>query len=395
MDHHSWIKDEIGRLRQNNLWRSLRSVESLPLGRAKIDGREIILLGSNNYLGLSAHPQVIEAAKNALVGFGTGSSGSRLTTGNLNLYAELEEKIAKLKQTEAAIVFSSGYLANIGVISVLAVEGDLILSDQLNHASIIDGCRLSKAEKLIYLHSDLTHLEHLLKDAGRYQRRWIITDGVFSMDGDIAPLPAIYDLACRYGARLIVDDAHGFGVLGRKGSGTVEYFGLSKNRDIIQIGTLSKAVGGLGGYVAASKNLIDLLINQARSFIFSTGLPPATLAAAATAVDIIHSCVETRQKLLGNARKLKNELHQHKFDFLVNETQIIPLIIGSAKRTLHFSEVLFEHGVYAPAIRPPTVPEGTSRLRISVIATHTDDDIRKVIQALIESRTSVDKIYQL
>ena len=395
MDHHSWIKDEIGRLRQNNLWRSLRSVESLPLGRAKIDGREIILLGSNNYLGLSAHPQVIEAAKNALVGFGTGSSGSRLTTGNLNLYAELEEKIAKLKQTEAAIVFSSGYLANIGVISVLAVEGDLILSDQLNHASIIDGCRLSKAEKLIYLHSDLTHLEYLLKDAGRYQRRWIITDGVFSMDGDIAPLPAIYDLACRYGARLIVDDAHGFGVLGRKGSGTVEYFGLSKNRDIIQIGTLSKAVGGLGGYVAASKNLIDLLINQARSFIFSTGLPPATLAAAAAAVDIIHSCVETRQKLLGNARKLKNELHQHKFDFLVNETQIIPLIIGSAKRTLHFSEVLFEHGVYAPAIRPPTVPEGTSRLRISVIATHTDDDIRKVIQALIESRTSVDKIYQL
>ena len=393
MDHYCWIEDEIAQLRQNNLWRSLRSVESMPLGRAKIDGREIILLGSNNYLGLSAHPRVIEAAENALTKFGTGSSGSRLTTGNLNLYMELEGKIANLKQTEAAIVFSSGYLANIGMISALAVEGDLILSDALNHASIIDGCRLSKAKKSIYLHSDLNHLEHLLKDAGEYQRRWIITDGIFSMDGDIAPLPAIYDLACQYGARLIVDDAHGLGVLGRNGSGTVEHFGLSGNQDIIQIGTLSKAVGGLGVYVAASKNLIDLLINQDRSFIFSTGLPPATLAAATTAIDIIRSSVEIRQKLLKNAQKLKNALLQNGFDLLSNDTQIIPLIIGPAKRTLRFSEILFEHGVYAPAIRPPTVPEGTSRLRISVIATHTDNDMQRVIQALVESRTSVDKLH--
>ena len=393
MGRHCWIENEVGKLKRNNLWRSLKSIESLPLGRTKIDGREIILLGSNNYLGLSAHPLVIEAARNALIEFGTGSSGSRLTTGNLNLYMELEEKIANLKQTEAAIVFSSGYLANIGVIPALAVEGDLILSDQLNHASIIDGCRLSKAEQLIYQHSNLNHLEHLLKDTRRYQRRWIVTDGIFSMDGDIAPLPAIYDLACQYGTGLIVDDAHGLGVLGRKGSGTVEYFGLSENQDIIQIGTLSKAVGGLGGYVAGSKNLIDFLINRARSFIFSTGLPPATLAAAATAVDIIPSCVGARQKLLENASKLKNALLQNKFDFLANDTQIIPLIIGSAKRTLHFSEALFERGVYAPAIRPPTVPKGTSRLRISVIATHTDDDIQRVIQALIESRTSVDKFY--
>ena len=393
MDHDCWIEDKIAQLRQNNLWRSLRSIESTPLGRAKIDGKEIVLLGSNNYLGLSAHPQVIEAAKNALTEFGTGSSGSRLTTGNLNLYTKLERKIASLKQTEAAIVFSSGYLANIGVIPALAVEGDLILSDELNHASIIDGCRLSKARKSIYLHSDLNHLEHLLKDASGYQRRWIITDGIFSMDGDIAPLPDIYDLARQYDARLIVDDAHGLGVLGKKGSGTVEYFGLSENQDIIQTGTLSKAVGGLGGYVAASKNVVEILINQARSFIFSTGLPPATLAAATTAVDIIRSCVSLRQNLLKNAQNLQNALHQNGFDFLLNETQIIPLIIGPAKRALHFSEVLFEHGVYAPAIRPPTVPEGTSRLRMSVIASHTENDMQKVIQALIESRTAVDKLH--
>ena len=393
MDHDCWIEDKIAQLRQNNLWRSLRSIESIPLGRAKIDGKEIVLLGSNNYLGLSAHPEVIEAAKNALTEFGTGSSGSRLTTGNLNLYTKLERKIASLKQTEAAIVFSSGYLANIGVIPALAVEGDLILSDELNHASIIDGCRLSKARKSIYLHSDLNHLEHLLKDASGYQRRWIITDGIFSMDGDIAPLPDIYDLARQYDARLIVDDAHGLGVLGKKGSGTVEYFGLSENQDIIQTGTLSKAVGGLGGYVAASKNVVEILINQARSFIFSTGLPPATLAAATTAVDIIRSCVSLRQNLLKNAQNLQNALHQNGFDFLLNETQIIPLIIGPAKRALHFSEVLFEHGVYAPAIRPPTVPEGTSRLRMSVIASHTENDMQKVIQALIESRTAVDKLH--
>ena len=393
MNHDCWIEDKIAQLRQKNLWRSLRSIESTPLGRAKIDGKEIVLLGSNNYLGLSAHPQVIEAAKNALTEFGTGSSGSRLTTGNLNLYTKLERKIASLKQTEAAIVFSSGYLANTGVIPALAVEGDLILSDELNHASIVDGCRLSKAGKSIYLHSDLNHLEHLLKDASEYQRRWIITDGIFSMDGDIAPLPDIYDLTRQYDARLIVDDAHGLGVLGKKGSGTVEYFGLSANQDIIQIGTLSKAVGGLGGYVATRKNLVELLINQARSFIFSTGLPPATLAAAATAVDIISSCVSVRQNLLKNAQNLQNALHQNGFDFLLNETQIIPLIIGPAKRALHFSEVLFEHGVYAPAIRPPTVPEGTSRLRMSVIASHTENDMQKVIQALIESRTAVDKLH--
>ena len=190
-----------------------------------------------------------------------------------------------------------------------------------------------------------------------------------------------------------MDDAHGLGVLGKKASGTVEYFGLSANQDIIQIGTLSKAVGGLGGYVAASKNLVELLINQARSFIFSTGLPPATLAAATTAVDIIRSCVSLRQNLLKNAQNLQNGLHQNGFDFLLNETQIIPLIIGPAKRALHFSEVLFEHGVYAPAIRPPTVPEGTSRLRMSVIASHTENDIKKVIQALIASRTAVDKLH--
>lgn len=380
MDEESWIGAELDGLHKAGRRRFLRTVMSAPTGRVVLDGREVITLGSNNYLGLSTHPKVIEAAANALQQYGTGASGSRLLTGNSQPYACLESKIAEVKGAEAALVFSSGYLANIGTIPALAGDGDLILSDALNHASIIDGCRLSKAKTQIYRHRDIGHLESLLSQPATFRRKLIVTDGVFSMDGNIAPLPEICGLAERYNAVAIVDEAHSFGVLGKTGGGTVEHFGL-ENRDIIQIGTLSKAIGGLGGYVAGGRMLIDLLINRARSFIFSTGLPPATLAAASAAIDVMRSTPELRRRLFSNTRQLATALSEAGFQLLSTQTQILPLILGSANVTAKFADMLLDFGVYAPAIRPPTVPEGTGRLRISVMAAHTTEDLNAAIDA--------------
>jgi glycine C-acetyltransferase/8-amino-7-oxononanoate synthase len=387
MHKEHWLKSELDQLHQAGLWRSLRSVTTAPTGRALLDGRDVILLGSNNYLGLSVHPIVTEAAVTAARKYGTGASASRLMSGNCDLYTELESKIAKVKETEAALVFGSGYLANIGTIPVLAGDGDLILSDALNHASLIDGCRLSHATKQIYRHCDIEHLESLLTQSTKFRRRLIVTDGVFSMDGDIAPLPEICELADRYDAMVMVDDAHSFGVLGEKGGGTVEHFGL-ENRGVIQMGTLSKAVGGLGGYVAGSADLINFLVNRARSFIFTTGLPPATLAAASAALDVIRSTPELRQRLSSNVLLLKNALLEKGFQLLPSETQILPLILGAADVASRFAEVLLSHGVYAPAIRPPTVPEGTSRLRLSVIASHTPEDLETAVEGFVAARAA-------
>ena len=380
MDRNNWIQVELDSLNRAGRRRFLRTVMAAPTGRVVLDGREVIVLGSNNYLGLSTHPKVIEAAVEAVQEYGTGASGSRLLTGNCQLYTKLEAKIAEVKGTEAALVFSSGYLANIGTIPALAGDGDLILSDALNHASIIDGCRLSKANTQIYQHRDIDHLESLLTQSAIFGRKLIVTDGVFSMDGNIAPLPEICDLAERSGAMIIVDEAHSFGVLGKFGGGAVEHFGL-ENREVIQMGTLSKAIGGLGGYVAGSRMLVDFLINRARSFIFSTGLPPATLAAAAAAIDVMRSTPELRRRLFSNTRQLATALSEAGFQCLSSETQILPLILGSAEVTSKFAEMLLDHGVYAPAIRAPTVPEGTGRLRISAMATHTPEDIQTAIDA--------------
>ena len=387
MSKKHWLKSELNQLNQAGLSRSLRSVMTAPTGRILLDGREVILLGSNNYLGLSVHPTVIEAAATALRIYGTGASASRLMSGNSHLYTELETKIARAKGTEAALVFSSGYLANIGTIPVLAGDKDLILSDALNHASIIDGCRLSPATKQIYRHCDVEHLESLLSQSTKFRRRLIVTDGVFSMDGDIAPLPEICELAERYDAMVMVDDAHGFGVLGETGGGTIEHFGL-EDRGVIQMGTLSKAIGGLGGYVAGSANLIDFLINRARGFIFTTGLPPATLVGASAAIDVIRSNPGLRQQLSGNVLLLKNDLLERGFQLLPSQTQILPLMLGSVEVAARFAEALLEHGVYAPAIRPPTVPEGTSRLRISVMASHTTEDLKTAITGLEAARAA-------
>ena len=377
--NYDWLDTECEALEQAGLRRHLRTVMSAPTGTINLDGHNVVLLGSNNYLGLSTHPKVIAAAVEATQTFGTGASGSRLISGNNELYTTLETNLAKTKGTEAALVFSSGYAANTSIIPVLAGEGDLVLSDALNHASIIDGCRLSRATKKVYRHCDMEHLNVLLSESATFRRRLIVTDGVFSMDGDIAPLPDICDLAAEHEAMVLLDDAHGFGVLGEDGSGTVAHFGLEEEA-IIQMGTFSKAIGALGGYIAGSHALIELLINRARGFIFTTGLPPATLAAANAALNVMRSA----RRNYGNAcSRMRNASKQALIDLgytlLPSETQILPVVLGNPQRATSTAEALLAEGVFAPAIRPPAVPPNTSRLRLTVMATHTEAEIQKAI----------------
>lgn len=378
MNYHDWLQTEYAELEEAGLLRHLRTVMSPPANTITFDGHYVVNLGSNNYLGLSTHPKVMSAAGSAAMVYGAGASGSRLLSGNIQNYTKLEDNLAKAKGTEAALVFSSGYAANTSIIPVLAGKGDLILSDALNHASIIDGCRLSRASKKIYRHCDVEHLKTLLAESSDFRRRLIVTDGVFSMDGDIAPLPDIYEVALNYNAMLLVDDAHGFGVLGKNGSGTVSHCGL-EGQDIIQMGTLSKAIGGLGGYVAGRRVLIDLLINRARGFIFTTGLPPATLSAADAALKVMRSSRDLRQRLLKHAETMKTALTDLGYTLLPSQTQILPVIIGEPQRATEVAEALLAEDVFAPAIRPPAVPAGTSRLRVTVMATHTDLDIEQAI----------------
>ncbi len=378
MDNYDWVQTEYADIKDAGLLRHLRTVMSAPTGTINLNGCDVVLLGSNNYLGLSTHPDVIAAAVDATEKFGTGASGSRLISGNSELYDKLESNIAQTKGTEAALVFSSGYAANTSIIPVFVGEDDLILSDALNHASIIDGCRLSRATKKIYRHCDVEHLETLLEESSEFRRKLIVTDGVFSMDGDIAPLRDIYQVAMRYDAMLLVDDAHGFGVLGEDGSGTVAHFGL-QGENIIQMGTLSKAIGGLGGYIAGSRPLIELLINRARGFIFTTALPPATIAAADSALNVMRSLPELRKRLLKHAEILKTSLTDLGYSILPSQTQILPVILGEPQRTMDVAKALLVEGVFAPAIRPPAVPSGSSRLRVTVMATHTNAELDKAI----------------
>ena len=388
MDIDGWLEVERSELERAGHWRSLRSMMSAPpTGRVLLEGREVISLASTNYLGLSTHPQVIKAASEAVREYGTGASGSRLIAGNSHLYGILESKIAAMLNTEAALVFSSGYLANIGTIPVLVSEEDLILSDERNHISLIEGCRLSRATKRIYRHCDPQHLKELLSESSKFRRRLIVTDGVFSMDGDFPPLAEICEIAETYDAMLLVDDVHGFGVLGNSGGGIVDYLGLG-DLGIIQIGALSKAVGGIGAFVAGSQSLIDFLINRARGFIFTTGLPPCTLAAASAAIDLIRSNFELRQQLFANVHTLKTGLSEAGFQLLPNETHILPLILGEAKRTTQFAEALLNEGVFAPGIRPPTVPTGTSRLRITPTASHTREELDEALEGFVAARNS-------
>lgn len=375
-----FLERELAYLQENHLYRRLNRMDDSQAARTVVNGKECLLFSSNNYLGLTEHPELKAAARDAITRWGTGAGGSRLTTGNLQLHEELEETVAHFKKTEAAIVFNTGYMANLGAITALAGKNDVIMSDELNHASIIDGCRLSRAETKVFPHKDTLTLEKLLQQTQGYRRRLIVTDGVFSMDGDLAPLPRLVELAEKYRALLMVDDAHATGVLGRRGAGTADYFDL-KGKIHVQMGTLSKAVGSAGGYIAGSRELIDYLRNKARSFIFSTALPPAVIAAAMAAFRVIEQEPQIREILWANARLLRSGLKQTGYTVLAEESPIIPVFIGDAGKTMHMAEKLLARGVFAPGIRPPTVPPGTSRIRVTVMATHTREHLDRAVSA--------------
>ena len=381
MDYLEWIDDELREIQDNNLYRHLTEIQTSQSPEIIIDGKNYILLASNSYLGLSVDPMVVEASKAALEKYGTGSGGSRLVSGSSDLHRILEERIAKFKNTEASILFSSGYLTNIGTISALVGKDDMVYSDELNHASIIDGCRLSGATIKIYNHLDMEHLNSILKsDQGKSCRRLIVTDTVFSMDGDIVDLKKLVNISEKYGSMLMVDEAHATGVLGDRGSGATEYFNV-ENRVPIVMGTLSKAIGSLGGYIAGEKKLIDFIRNRVRSYIFDTSLPAASLAASLKAIDIIESEQERRDHLWKLINKFKLGLQDMGLEVLPSSSAIVPILIGDAEPALNFSKDLKEQGIYTPAVRPPSVAAGRCRIRASLMATHTDAHIEKSLRA--------------
>ncbi|UCD35299.1 MAG: 8-amino-7-oxononanoate synthase [Nitrospiraceae bacterium] len=377
------FSDELKALRKKNLLRSITTVAPYPDLRIVVDGRRCLNFSSNDYLNLSSHPAIVRAAAGALNTYGFGAGASRLMSGTQIPHRELEERIARFKNTEAALLFNSGYAANTGVIPAIAGSGDEVFSDELNHASIVDGIRLCRAAVNVFRHRDTTHLEDLLKKSpGRGKRRLVITDTVFSMDGDIAPLKDILFLCNRYKAFLMVDDAHGTGVLGNTGRGGLEHFGI-RSDTIIQIGTLSKAAGCLGAFVAGEKELIEILINRARSFIYSTALPPAVAAAGKISLDIIDSRSQgLRKRLWKNRERLVRGLAALGFDTLSSETPIVPVLAGNVKDALMLARHLMKCGIFAPAIRPPTVPEDRCRIRFSVTAGQRDEDIDRVLQCM-------------
>jgi len=358
----------------------MRTVEGPQGPRVVIDGAEVLLLCSNNYLGLADHPRVRRAAADAAERYGAGAGASRLISGDMELHRTLEAHLARFKGTQAALLFGSGYMANLGTVAALAGEGGMVCSDELNHASIIDGCRLARAETFVYRHCDLEHLAWGLKQhSGR--SALIVTDGVFSMDGDIAPLPALAELAGRHGALLMVDEAHGTGAIGPGGRGTVAAAGLEGVVDIV-VGTLGKALGSYGAYVCTSSALRELLINRARPFIFSTAPPPPSVGAAIAALGLLESRPGVVEHLRRNAAVMRSALVSYDLDVGESRTQIIPVMVGDAHRATALCERALEGGVFAQAIRPPTVPEGTSRLRLTVMANHRADDLQKAARVI-------------
>ncbi|HLW55685.1 MAG TPA: glycine C-acetyltransferase [Candidatus Angelobacter sp.] len=383
----SYLADQMNELRQKGTHFSLRVLEDEQAPECHVDGKKVINLASNNYLGLTTHPKLREAAIEATKKYGVGAGAVRTVCGTMSIHMELEEKIARFKQTEAAVVFQSGFTANAGTVSAILGKDDFIISDELNHASIIDGARLSKAKIKVFRHKDVAHAEELLKEvAGESGRKLIITDGVFSMDGDIGPLPALCDLADKYGAIMMIDDAHSSGVLGRNGRGTVDHFNQHGRVDI-QVGTLSKAIGAMGGYVCGSKDLIDFLYHRGRPFLFSTGQPPSVAATCMAAFDVLEQEPERIDNLWGNTRFFKKELGLLGFNIggqntPASETPITPIIVGEGRLAMDFSRELFDAGVFVPGIAFPTVPEGKARLRTIMSATHTESQLSKALDIL-------------
>lgn len=376
-----FLVEELNSLKQAGLYRPLKELQSPQRPRSVIDGREVINLSSNNYLGLADDPRLKQAMIEATEAYGAGSGAVRTIIGTMTIHNQLEEKLAEFKHVEAAVVFQSGFTCNSGVIPVLVGEGDAVISDELNHASIIDGCRLSKAKIHRYRHADMDDLARVLKETdGQYRRRLIITDGVFSMDGDIAPLPDIVELAEKHGCMTYVDDAHSSGVLGKNGRGSVNHFGLD-GRVTVQVGTLSKAVGVLGGYVAGPRALIELLWHKGRPFLFSTSHPPGVAAACLKAIEIMEQEPERIERLWENTRYFKQRLNDLGFDTGKSETPITPVIAGDEVKAMRLSDRLLEEGVFAQGIAYPTVPRGKARVRTIVTAAHTKEDLNEALAA--------------
>ena len=383
----SYLADQMNELRQKGTHFALRVLEEPQMPECVFDGKRVINLASNNYLGLTTHPKLSEAAIAATKKYGAGSGAVRTVSGTMSIHMELEEKIARFKKTEACVVFQSGFAANAGTVSAILGKDDFIISDELNHASIIDGARLSRAKIKVFRHKDTAHAEELLKEvANEPGHKLIITDGVFSMDGDVGPLPALCDLAEKYGAIMMVDDAHASGVLGKNGRGTPDHFNVHGRVDV-QVGTLSKAIGALGGYVCGSKELIDFLYHRARPFLFSTSHPPSVAATCIAAFDVLEQEPELMDKLWANTRFFKKELGLLGFNIggsitPASETPITPIIVGEGRLAMEFSRELFNEGVFTPGIAFPTVAEGKARLRTIMTATHTHDQLTRALEIL-------------
>ncbi len=381
----NWLRQSIEELKAQNLYKQPPILESPQGGRVKMGGRWLINLASNNYLGLANDPRLKQAALEAVQQWGAGAGAVRWLGGTNTLYEQLEQKLAEFKKTEAVLVFQSGFNANSGTIPSCFVDGDVIISDELNHASIIDGVRLSsarykKSEGYVYEHANMNHLEDILKRTQNFKKRLIVTDGVFSMDGDIAPLPQIVELAEKYDAVVMVDDAHASGVLGENGSGTTSHFGLYGRVDI-QLGTLSKAIGVIGGYIAGSQLLKEWLINRGRPYLFSTALPPAAVGAIIKAVEILQTDPEPMRKLWDNTRYWKEKLKELGFDTMGSETPITPVYCGDEAIAQKMEARLKEEGVFTIAIVYPTVPRGKARVRTMPNATHTREDLDEALSA--------------
>jgi glycine C-acetyltransferase len=379
-DPLSFLGDELTSLRSQGLYRPLRVLEREQAARTVVDGRDVVNLSSNNYLGLTTHPKLREAARAALESFGVGTGSVRTIAGTMALHMELEKRLAEFKKTEATVVFQSGFAANAGTVAAILTKEDVVISDELNHASIIDGCRLSRASIKVFPHRDVSAARDIIRDLPRTQRKLLITDGVFSMDGDLGAMPDLCDLAEEFGCIMMVDDAHASGVFGKNGRGTVDHFGLHGRVDI-QVGTLSKAIGALGGYVAGNRNLIEFLQHRGRPFLFSTSHPPSVTATCLAAIDVLLEEPELIDTLWNNTKFFKAGLHDLGFNTGLSQSPITPVLVGEASMAMKLSDRLFAEGVFAQGIGFPTVARDKARVRTIVTATHTRDDLQFALDA--------------
>ena len=379
-DPLAYLGEELENLKKQNLYRRLRILEGEQKAHTTFDHRSVVNLSSNNYLGLTTHPRLRTRALEALQAFGVGSGSVRTIAGTMAIHMELERRLAEFKNVEAVVVFQSGFTANAGTVSAILTKEDIVISDELNHASIIDGCRLSRATIKVFPHKDVDAARRIIKDLPATGRRLLITDGVFSMDGDLGPLPALCDLAEDTGCIMMVDDAHASGVFGKNGRGTIDHFGVHGRVDV-QVGTLSKAIGALGGYVAGTRSLVEFLYQRARPFLFSTSHPPAVAAACIAALDVLLEEPEIMEHLWDNTRFFKEGLARLGFDTGISESPITPVIAGDSAKANTLSDRLFDEGVFAQAIGYPTVPRDKARVRTIVTATHTREDLQYALGA--------------